>query len=190
MLPWHRFPLPPRRAPTDDRADGLEVNFHRLPGPCASANSPPSSFSGITTPRTKAAPTMLSDSRHCGFAFMSRTAAGTSAIRTLREIFRMRCSRSLKNSDWPGAEARCSARIRLLVTPPRTPIRISPARATFGQACVRAGIRWVRYSPEKSSTRPEPPAIQGTPRQRSSQAFVPLGKCGTPQLKLYQAVDA
>src|SRR5260370_29552935 len=47
---------------------------------------------------------------------MSRTAANTSAIRTLREIFRMGSSRRLKNSDSSAAEARRSARIRLLVT--------------------------------------------------------------------------
>ena len=76
-------------------------------------------------PRTTAAPTMLSDSRNCGFAFMSRTAANKSAIRTLREIFRMESSRRLKNSDSSGAEARRSARTRLLVTVPRMAIRTS-----------------------------------------------------------------
>jgi len=141
-------------------------------------------------PRTTAAPTMLSDSRNCGFAFMSSTAANTSAIRTLREIFRMGSSRRLKNSDSSGAEARRSARIRLLVTAPRMPIRISTAKATFGQASVQVDIRSAKYPPERSSRRPEPPAIQGTRRPELQPKVRPSGTLSSPQLKQDQGIDA
>jgi hypothetical protein len=131
------------------------------------------------SPRTIDPVTMPSDSSSPGSVFISRTAANRSTIRRLSETFRMGCCKCLTHSDsfvFSTAQILRIALIRLLVTAPKIPIRISAARATFGQARDHADIRFVRYPPESSRRRPELPAIRGTADQRFSQGCAAVGE--------------
>jgi hypothetical protein len=139
-------------------------------------------------PRTTAAPTMPSDSRNCGFTFMSSTAANTSAIRTLREIFRMGSSRRLKNSDSSGAEARRSARIRLLVTAPRMPVRISKSHFWPGER--PSGHSVCQVSSRKEQQKARTASYPGNRRAELQPKVRPSGTRSSAELKQDQSIDA
>jgi hypothetical protein len=120
---------------------------------------------------------MASDSQNAGCTFMSRTAANSSAIRVPRETFSMgSCKRLVHSNSLAalGVQTCRSALIRLPVITPKLAIRIRIARAILGQARVHADIRFVRYAPEESRRKPEPPAMEELQTKDSAKDLSPL----------------